>query len=58
MRFKIYFTVEKMTQYMLTKALKLWSLNPSELCCSKSKSIGKNEEGYRSKRVKKKNWNF
>ena len=55
MRFKTYFTVEKMTQYMLTKALTLWSLNPSELCCSKSKSIGKNEEGYRSKRVKKKN---
>ena len=54
-RFKTYFTVEKMTQYMLTKALTLWSLNPSELCCSKSKSIGKNEEGYVSKRVKNKN---
>ena len=54
MRFKTYFTVEKMTQYKLTKALTLWSLSPSELCCSKSKSIGKNEEGYGSKRVKNK----
>ena len=54
MRFKTYFTVEKMTQYKLTKALTLWFLSPSELCCSKSKSIGKNEEGYGSKRVKNK----
>ena len=54
MRFKTYFTVEKMTQYKLTKALTLWSLSPSELCSSKSKSIGKNEEGYGSKRVKNK----
>ena len=54
MRFKTYFTVEKMTQYKLTKELTLWSLSPSELCCSKSKSIGKNEEGYGSKRVKNK----
>ena len=43
-----------MTQYKLTKALTLWSLSPSELCSSKSKSIGKNEEGYGSKRVKNK----